>query len=81
MSSIIEIYVRGTSVNKPALTKLIRLKPGQLCTLNNTVYRAKKKTNGCEGCVFNHNVYTCPLMVTNRRKLDCFLDNIILKRI
>jgi hypothetical protein len=62
----------------------MRLKPGQLCTLNGTVYRAKKKTAGCEGCHFNRNVFMCPAvtnMRSNKCKLDCQLDGIILQKL
>mgnify|MGYP003302757979 CR=1 FL=1 len=62
--------------------KSIRLKPGQLCTFRGHVYRAKRKTNSCEGCAFNHNVYVCPVMIAKTSKrIDCLLDNIILTKV
>lgn len=66
---------------EPSSRKSIRLKPGQLCTFHNNVYRAARKTNGCEGCAFNHNVYVCPVMIAKSKRIDCLLDNIILKKV
>jgi hypothetical protein len=59
-------------------------KPGQLCTINNSVYRAKRRTYGCEGCALN-DIILCP-NITDRRNggrnvLDCDLNNIILVRV
>lgn len=58
-------------------------KPGQLCTINNVVYRAYKAESGCEGCAFN-NLYTCMGIVdgkTGQSKLDCRYKSIIFKRV
>ena len=58
-------------------------RPGQLCTINNVVYRARSRTNGCIGCAFN-SLLLCPNIADSRnghKKLSCFENNIILKRI
>ena len=54
-------------------------KPGQIVSVNGENYRAKKRTNGCTGCVLN-DLFLCPC-VTNKKEikpLDCSLDEIIL---
>lgn len=59
------------------------LKPGNLATIHNTVYRAKKRTNGCEGCDLN-DFFRCPMIVDKRReepKIDCLLHGVILKKV
>lgn len=60
-------------------------KPGQLCTINNVVYRAKKRTNGCDGCDLD-SILRCPNIYDyrqsfNPKKIDCTIKGIILKRI
>lgn len=58
-------------------------KPGQLITLNNCVYRAKKRTFGCNGCDLN-SITLCPNIVDRRFEeppLLCGITGIILKRI
>ena len=58
-------------------------KAGQLCTINNTVYRAKKRTNKCDGCALN-DFFRCPNIVDRRHgtpPLQCDINNIILVRI
>jgi hypothetical protein len=62
------------------------LKPGQFCTINNTLYRAKKRTLGCNGCAFN-NPFTCPNIRDSRADiakqqsgLDCTTYNVIFVR-
>ena len=58
-------------------------KPGQLCTINNVVYRAAKRTNGCIGCALN-NILICPRIVDSRNgtpPIDCYTEQIILKRL
>lgn len=42
------------------------LKPGQLHTINNQVYRVKKREYGCQGCAFN-NVLLCPNVLFKRK--------------
>lgn len=62
----------------------MELKPGQLCTISHTVFRAKKKEAGCEGCFFNGSFFTCPGIFDQRtqsRKVDCVTTNIILVRV
>lgn len=59
------------------------LRPGQVCTINNRVYRAKKRIDGCHGCSLN-NFFTCPEIVDSRngkKPLNCDINNIILVRI
>lgn len=62
----------------------MKLRPGQLCTLNGSVYRAKRKIAGCEGCYFSKNIFTCPAVInmkSSKCKLDCQLDGIILHKL
>lgn len=57
-------------------------KPGQFFTYNNVVYRAKKRTKGCNGCALN-NYVSCPNIKdarTNNKRLECESNNIILVR-
>lgn len=59
------------------------LKPGQICTIDGYVFRAKRRTNGCEGCALD-SLILCPNIVDSRngvRQLDCTIDGIILQRI
>lgn len=58
-----------------------RLKPGQLATINDAVYRAYKRECGCAGCDLN-DIFLCPCIVDRRYrepKYNCALDNIIFK--
>lgn len=58
-------------------------KPGQFCTINKTVYRAKRRTNGCYGCALN-NFISCPNIVDSRNgtpALECAINDIILTRV
>lgn len=58
-------------------------KPGQLCTINNVVYRAQKREKGCHGCDLN-SITSCPNIVDSRFEtppLLCSSQGIILKRI
>lgn len=67
---------------------MITLKPGQLCTINHVVYRAKKrdvtKFLECTGCALN-SFFACPnISYANCNKLpevDCDTYNVILVRI
>ena len=57
-------------------------KPGQLCTINRVVYRAKKRTHKCYGCALNNHM--CPNIVDARngvRPLECAIEGIILVRV
>lgn len=59
------------------------LQPGQLCTINQVVYRACKRTKGCTGCSLN-SLTMCPNIVDSRngqRKVNCAMTNIILKKL
>lgn len=58
-------------------------KPGQFCTINGIVYRAKRRINKCKGCALD-NIFTCPNIVDSRngiRPLECSLYNIILVKV
>lgn len=58
-------------------------KPGQFCTINGTVYRAKKRIRDCQGCALD-NILLCPNIVDRRKEkpeLECELNNIILIRV
>lgn len=58
-------------------------RPGQLVTINETVYRAKKRTRNCDGCALN-DYFRCPNIVDSRNGvplLDCKLKGIILVKI
>lgn len=60
------------------------MKAGQLCTYNRKVYRARRKTCGCEGCAFAKNPFTCPAIVTKanpKPKVDCMMDMIVLVKV
>lgn len=58
------------------------IKPGQLITIDNVVYQARKKVNGCLGCDLN-NPIICPCMKDSRfeQKYNCTMYGIILKGI
>lgn len=55
--------------------------PGQFTSINGIMYRAKRRTNGCEGCALNNEL--CPNIVDYRkeRPLNCIVNDIILIRI
>lgn len=58
-------------------------KPGQFCTINRTLYRAKHRENGCRGCALD-DILRCPNIVDSRngtRPLECSLNDIILVRV
>lgn len=58
-------------------------KPGQFCTINGVLYRAKKRINNCSGCALD-NILLCPNIVDRRKakpELDCELNNIILIKV
>lgn len=58
-------------------------KPGQLCTINNTVYRARRAVEGCKGCDLD-DVFLCPNIIDRRTQsvpILCHIHRIILKRI
>ena len=64
----------------------ITLKPGQLCTIDKKVYRAKKASekelSHCCGCSLN-SVFKCPAVNLRKKgnKIDCWTHNIILQRV
>lgn len=57
-------------------------KPGQIVNVNDNMYRARKRTHGCEGCVLN-DILLCPSVVVKDvgKKLDCSMDNIVLTNV
>lgn len=58
-------------------------KPGQFCTINNVLYRAKRRQSGCKGCSLD-SFEDCPNIVDSRngvRPLDCSTDDIIFVRV
>lgn len=59
------------------------LKPGQLCTIDEEVYRAKARTCMCAGCSFG--ILSCPnLPVANEKrtqKIDCTTHWVILTKV
>ena len=58
-------------------------KPGQLCTINNVVYRAKRRTHKCNGCALN-DIFMCPNVRDSRNgtpALECSINDIILVRV
>jgi hypothetical protein len=59
-----------------------QLKPGQLCIINGTLYRAKKRTDGCSGCSLD-NFFVCPSIKLKNKSglLDCYSMGIILVRV
>lgn len=59
----------------------MQLKPGQLCTIDNHVYRARRRTFGCFGCIFDDKFFTCPGVKYRGKepKVRCILDKIILE--
>lgn len=64
------------------------LKPGQLCTINHTVYRAKKRKVSsffeCTGCALN-DFFACPNITyanyNKSKEIDCDTYNVILIKI
>lgn len=59
------------------------MKPGQFAIINNTLYRAKKRINGCEGCDLD-SLYSCPCIVDRRfeePKYNCAILDIIFKKV
>ena len=56
-------------------------KPGQYVSINNVVYRARKRKNGCERCILN-DILLCPMIVDSRfehgPEIDCNRYDIIL---
>lgn len=59
------------------------LKPGQLATINHTVYRAKRRTYLCDGCAFNN--LSCPNIAFQNEKrekrIECDIEGIILIKV
>lgn len=44
-------------------------KPGQLCSINGIMYRAKKRTSGCTGCALD-SILMCPNIRDKRYMLE-----------
>lgn len=67
------------------MSKITYIKPGQLITINNVVYRAYKKTVGCIGCDLC-DILLCPCIKDLRfgplgNRYNCAMYGVILKRI
>ena len=62
------------------MTKFI--KNGQLLTINNCVYKARKRKNGCHGCDLN-DISLCPCItdIRHEKRYDCSMYGVILKRV
>lgn len=60
------------------------LKAGQFCTINNVVYRVKRRTTlSCEGCALN-SVFLCPNIVdmkNGHKEFDCANEGIIFVKV
>ena len=59
------------------------LKPGQLATIRNTLYRATKRIDGCKGCDLNDDLM-CPNIRDKRFAppvYNCELCDIIFKAV
>lgn len=62
---------------------MLYIKPGQFCTINHILYRAKKRTHYCDGCDLN-SVYVCPNIKrdnTTQKRVSCAQTGIIFKRV
>lgn len=58
-------------------------KPGQLVTINNVVFRAKRRISGCKGCALD-DLISCPNITDPRNGgpvLECSINDIILVRV
>lgn len=59
-------------------------KPGQFCTVYGALYRAKKRYNGCSGCIFD-NFTSCPNIQDSRKNdspvLECEINGIIIVKV
>ena len=58
-------------------------KPGQFCTIEGVLYRARKRTKGCNGCSLD-DILRCPNVVDSRNEtppLNCSINDIILIRV
>lgn len=58
-------------------------KPGQFCSLDGVLFRAKKREDGCKGCALN-DFFLCPNMNNSKKPeivLECAVNGIILTRV
>ena len=58
-------------------------KPGQFCIINGTLYRGKRRQNGCNGCALN-DIFRCPNVTDSRstkKPFDCIINDIILIKV
>ena len=60
--------------------KPIKVRPGQLCTIDDVVYRAHNRIDGCFMCALN-SMLRCPNIVKQRGYIECDVTNIILLRV
>lgn len=70
----IQIMSYSTNSHARDTGKLI---PGRFFAHLGKVYRLKKRTHGCEGCILN-NMFTCPNSTVNGKKISCELDGVII---
>ena len=58
------------------------LKPGQVCTINGHIFRAKKKIAGCYKCYYDNCIF-CPAIrkknADPKKRVDCGITGIILE--
>ncbi|MEE3413888.1 MAG: hypothetical protein VZR53_00770 [Prevotella sp.] len=58
-----------------------KIKPGQFWSCNGCIVRARKRTSGCTGCLYEDSIILCPDVRTrngdNSNKPNCLLNNII----
>lgn len=64
---------------------MIKLRPGQLCTIDHVVYRAVRRTAKCYGCDLG-GFFRCPNVVDSRSsdglpKVNCWENNFVLKKV
>ena len=57
------------------------IKPGQVWSYRGNILRAKKRTSGCTGCLFENSILMCPDVKTkngNNETPNCLINDIIL---
>lgn len=58
------------------------IKPGRFYWHNGTLFKAYKRTNGCEGCALD-SFFVCPNVKTkaNKNRPECELNRIIFHKV
>lgn len=57
-----------------------RIRPGQFWAHNGCIVRARKRTSGCTGCIYEQNIMLCPdvkLKNSHAEQPNCVINNII----